>query len=106
MMALLGDQPFVTVGIIDALLAAFRTDPTRITAAAVKGRRTLPVIFPRALFSELAKVEADRGGREVIARNPSRVVTIEFGATYEDLDVDTAEDFEKARRYLETLTDT
>src|SRR5581483_6688072 len=53
---LLGDQPFVTLDLIEQVLAAARETPERIVAASYEGQRGNPVYFPRAYFAELRAV--------------------------------------------------
>lgn len=92
-MILLADQPAITPHIIDQLLDVFRKNHDKIVVPAISGRRTTPVIFPAILFPELVKTTGDVGGREVVNRNPRRVVLIEMGSDYDDTDLDTPEDF-------------
>jgi molybdenum cofactor cytidylyltransferase len=97
---MLADQPWLTAGIINELLAVFETDPSRIVVPSVQGRRTTPVLFPASLRPDLLRTTGDVGGREVVNRNSSRVVQVEMGPRYDDSDVDTPEDMRilKARR--------
>lgn len=95
-MVVLGDQPFLTREIIDALVGAFCTDQEKIVQPAVRGRPTTPVIFPADLFPQLLETVGDVGGREVVNRNRDRVVIQEMGLNYDDSDLDTPADVEKA----------
>jgi molybdenum cofactor cytidylyltransferase len=70
----------------------FRADPGKIVMPTVKGRRTTPVVFPHDLFGELRAVTGDVGGRDVLNRNQDRVVSLEMGEAYDDVDLDTPED--------------
>jgi len=96
-MLILGDQPFLTVTVINKLLAEFDKESDQIIAPLIQGRRTNPVIFPASLFPELAKVEGDVGGRPVLRNNPDRVVGIEMGGYYDDVDLDNADDLQRIR---------
>ncbi len=96
-MILLGDQPWVTFGIIDRLLMVFRQQKDKMVVPTIRSRRTTPVIFPALLFPELMKVTGDQGGRELLKHHPDKVVEIEMGGDYDDSDVDSPEDFERIR---------
>ena len=54
------------------------------------GRRGNPVLWPRRCFADLAAVEGDKGGRELIARQGDAVVAVEIGAAA-STDIDTPE---------------
>lgn len=94
-MILLADQPGVTAWVVDELLRAFRGHPERIVVPTIEGRRTTPVIFPSDLFPQLKETRGDVGGREVLNLYHDRVVEMEMGSRYDDMDVDTREDLEK-----------
>jgi molybdenum cofactor cytidylyltransferase len=96
-MILLGDQPGITGNIINALLAAFLNERTKIVVSLVMGRRTTPVIFPGTLFPELMEETGDIGGRNVLKRHADLVVELEMGQEYDDMDLDTPEDLDKMR---------
>lgn len=100
-MVLLGDQPFLTSGVIDLLLGSFRGDPTKIVAPRVNVRRSNPVIFPAELVPELAEAQGDVGGRVVIRRHEERLVCVALDNEYDDADVDTPEDLARVRGGIE-----
>jgi len=95
-MVILADQPFLTGEVIHHLIGKFCTDREKIVQPAVYGRITTPVIFPAALFSQLSEIVGDIGGRDVVNRNRDRVVIQEIGSMYDDIDLDTPADLEKA----------
>jgi molybdenum cofactor cytidylyltransferase len=96
-MLILADQPFLTSAIINRLLNEFQKQTDRIVAPLVQGRRSNPVIFPADLFPELAMVTGDAGGRSVLQRHAARVVGIEMGGYYNDIDLDTEDDLQRIR---------
>jgi CTP:molybdopterin cytidylyltransferase MocA len=51
------------------------------------------VIFPRDLWSDLARVTGDEGGRAVIQANKGRVRVIPLPGQMATLDLDTPEDW-------------
>jgi molybdenum cofactor cytidylyltransferase len=92
----LGDQPVVGMGIVEVLVARFRSPPGEgrpplIVAPKYRGELGNPVLFDRALAPELLAVTGDRGARRVVERDPTRVSYVEFDLTA-PLDVDTPED--------------
>ncbi len=96
----LGDQPLPDPDVIRRLVAAFRTSGRPIAAPVYRDGRGNPVLFAAALFGELRAVTGDRGGREVIARDPGRVVEVPVD-TPMPADIDTPEDYEAVRRVRE-----
>ena len=63
----LGDMPGVTAADLDRLIAAFaQVRRPAIVRATHDGKRGNPVILPRALFPEIAKLEGDTGARHLV----------------------------------------
>jgi molybdenum cofactor cytidylyltransferase len=85
----LADQPGVGAPIVDPIIARYRADRAPIVAPIYRGGvRGNPVLFDRAVFSELRDVTGDEGGRSVVAKDPSRVALVEFEIDMpEDIDV-------------------
>lgn len=86
------DQPWLTADSVGRLLGAFAASPRSAVALAWRGRRGSPVIFPAALFPELAALTGDTGGSAVLRAHPERLVTVEAGTARELWDVDTPAD--------------
>ncbi|GCE03306.1 nucleotidyltransferase family protein [Dictyobacter aurantiacus] len=95
-LVLLGDQPFVSAQLIDRLLAARQQSGKRIIAPCYHGKRGNPVLFDASLFSELATVSGDEGGRSVIARHADEVEQVELSDAVAQHDVDTWEAYQMA----------
>lgn len=91
----LADQPLAGADLFDALLHAAAEAPKTIVAAGYNGRRGNPVVFPAALFDELARVEGDEGARGVIARHPDLLRVVEWPDLRAELDVDRPGDYER-----------
>jgi molybdenum cofactor cytidylyltransferase len=98
-MVLLGDQPWITAAVINRLIEAFCNNPDSITAPAIRGKRSTPVIFPASLFPDLREETGDVGGRNVVNRHPEKIVLIEMGSDYDDRDMDTPADFNAMTRH-------
>ncbi len=93
----LGDQPLPDPTIIRRLVATFRASGRPVVVPVYRDGRGNPVLFAVALFDELRAVTGDRGGRGVIARDPTRVAEVPVDAPM-PADIDTPEDYEAARR--------
>ena len=93
----LGDQPLPDPGVNRRLVEAFRASGRAIVAPVYREGRGNPVLFAASVFDELRRVEGDRGGRPVIARDPRRVAEVPVDAPM-PADIDTPEDYEAARR--------
>lgn len=93
----LGDQPLPNPDIIRRLVAAFRTTGRPIVVPVYRDGRGNPVLFATVLFGELRAVTGDRGGREVIGRDPTRVAEVPIDLPM-PADIDTLQDYEAARR--------
>ncbi len=93
----LGDQPLPDPGVITRLGEALRTTGRPIAVPVYREGRGNPVLFSALLFDELRAVTGDRGGRDVIARDPRRVAEVPVDAPM-PADVDTPEDYEAARK--------
>jgi molybdenum cofactor cytidylyltransferase len=94
---LLVDQPAVDAALLRRLLARFAEGGgARIAACAYGGGHGAPAIFPRSLFPALAALRGDRGAKALLAARRAELLAVDFPAG--ELDVDTAEDLERARR--------
>ncbi len=94
---MLCDQPFVTAGVVNALVEARRKTGKMIVASAYGETRGVPAFFIRRFFPEITALKANEGARQVIANHPDDVATIIFAEGA--IDVDTPQDYER----LETM---
>ena len=101
-MIFLGDQPLVSPEVVRRMLTVFRGGQRPIVVPVYDGVRGNPVLFSSSLFSELMTVEGDKGGREVVMRDPERVATVAFPSDLAPRDVDTWEDYEALRAMVES----
>jgi molybdenum cofactor cytidylyltransferase len=90
---LLADQPHLTPEVIAALVARFRRTRAPIVVPVVEGHRGAPALLARALFEELRAVQGDQGGRDLIARHPDLVATVELADAALLVDIDTPDDY-------------
>ncbi|GAB4127245.1 MAG: hypothetical protein OHK0050_40470 [Roseiflexaceae bacterium] len=89
-LVLLGDQPFVTPAIINAILAAGQRGAA-IVAPHYAGVRGNPVLFARPLFAELLAIRGDQGARSILAADPARITMVTFDDPRPQIDIDTPE---------------
>jgi molybdenum cofactor cytidylyltransferase len=84
---LLGDMPDIAPATLASLGRAASRDA--ILCPVHGGRRGHPVLFGRALWPELAALQGDRGGREVVCRHASRVreIHVEDAGIHRDVDM-------------------
>jgi 4-nitrophenyl phosphatase len=92
------DQPLITPGLLQALVARFEETEAPIVRPVHAGQPGTPVLFARCLFPELATVRGDEGGRSVISCYAKDVATIEIADPDVLSDVDTLADYERLQR--------
>lgn len=105
----LGDQPLLTPGIVNGVIALYEESrPDALVAApAFEGRRGNPALFSATLKDELLRASGDAGGRGIIQRleteSPEGIVFLELPNDDIFLDIDTEEDYElMLRKFPET----
>lgn len=97
-MFLLGDQPLLQTGTIDALIAAFLKDTRRWVAPEYRNRRGNPVIVPRTWFGRLQDLHGDTGPREYLMAPQARLRLVSVQDPGVVMDVDTPADYIKIRK--------
>jgi molybdenum cofactor cytidylyltransferase len=102
---LLGDQPCVGAGEINALIDVYRTTGKPIVASRYGGVVGAPTLIARPLFTEAAGLAGDVGGRPLIQRHPDLVAAVDLPEAA-SWDVDTPGEFERLRRLVERETPT
>lgn len=89
-----GDQPLLTARTVRRLAGTFEKDPSRIVRACFGERDGNPVLFPAALFGELAALAPGQSGGAVIRRHAGLVTRVQALSARELKDVDTRQDFD------------
>lgn len=87
------DQPFVTTTLLNDLLSKFKQTGRPIVASAYENTMGIPVFFHRSLFGELMELNGEKGARQLLNYDSSRVATVPFLAGGED--IDTISDYER-----------
>jgi len=93
----LADQPFVTAQEYRAVLDAYRQHAPAIVSVRYGDVTAPPQLFSRAFFPELARLR--QGARPVLERHRDETFVLDFPAELL-LDIDTPEDYERARSRL------
>jgi molybdenum cofactor cytidylyltransferase len=83
----LGDEPTIDAHVCRELVREWRRNNKPIVAARYNGVQDHPVLFDRAVFSELTSLEGDVGAKRVIGRLPERVAFVDVSAP-QPIDVD------------------
>lgn len=89
----LGDQPFISPGIIGRVIAAYRDSAAEIVVPVFRGRRGHPPIFHRSLAGEIREVAGRYGARELLRRHPDKILPVDVGTG------DILEDIDTLRNY-------
>ena len=90
---MLVDQVAITGEDLKRLVGGWRRQPDYIAAACYGTTTGVPAIFPRSTFSELQALRGDVGARQLLHRNPDRVVRVPMERAA--IDIDTPEDLLK-----------
>lgn len=96
------DMPLLPTAAIDAVLDAAVRFPNEILVAAHQGQRGHPVLFPWRFADEVSRLPQSGTLRDVMALHPIREIPLDDPRIA--VDIDTPEDFERARRWLESPT--
>jgi molybdenum cofactor cytidylyltransferase len=99
-MFLLGDQPLLTLGVINKLIKVFLDTSGPIVVPLYGKRPGNPVIFRTSLIPELQKLSGDTGGRELVRKYWDQVQTVSIRPQRIGWDVDTWEEYQKIKKYV------
>ena len=93
------DQPFVSSQMLDRIVEAYRFTGKPIIACEYSGTLGVPVLFSRALFSELMALKSTEGAKKLIKKHIHQVFSVPFpeGA----IDIDTPKDYEQLQTLIE-----
>ena len=97
-MILLADMPHINARLINLLCHRYLASGLSIGAVQVESRRSHPVIFGRPLYNELRKVKGDMGAKALFQRHVDHVCLVEPDFFYDDMDIDTPEDFAEFKK--------
>ncbi|MEG0133598.1 MAG: NTP transferase domain-containing protein [Clostridium sp.] len=89
------DQPFISVDILNKLIAEFENYPSNFIVPMYKGKRGSPVIFPERYKDELLCLSGDLGGKVILKKYEDNIRFVEISDGYPLWDIDTEEDYIK-----------
>ncbi|TYA92110.1 nucleotidyltransferase family protein [Seonamhaeicola marinus] len=95
---MLCDQPFINAHYIDLLMDTFAKNPKSIIASNYGGKHGVPAIFPKKTFQYLAKLEGDKGAKEVLNNGFFNVISVTPKSKEVLKDIDTPEDYESLNK--------
>jgi molybdenum cofactor cytidylyltransferase len=87
------DQPFITSQLLKDLYNKHKESQKPIVAAAYGNILGTPVFFHRSLFDELTGLKGDRGAKQIVNKDNSRLASVPFPMG--ETDIDTKEDYER-----------
>jgi 4-nitrophenyl phosphatase len=91
------DQPCLTPTFLQSLVARWRCCEGDIVVPTRQGERAGPVLFGRALFSDLARLSGDIGGRALFAQYEERICPLPVEDPHVLRDVDTPTAFARLK---------
>lgn len=87
------DQPFITDSLLLQLIEKHRETQMPVVACSYDNVLGTPALFHHAVFGELMELTGDKGARQVINKDSSRLSTVPFPLGIRD--IDTAGDYEQ-----------
>ena len=99
-----GDQPLITKSLLKRMLDAFGQlhDSKAILVPVHAGVMRSPILFGAYWLAELALLEDDQGGKELVRRYSEHVKTLAWAVPFVFEDADTWEEYLRLQRLLET----
>jgi molybdenum cofactor cytidylyltransferase len=96
-LVVLGDQPTVSVQVVERVVSAWRLGGGPVVAPLYRGLRGNPVLFDSMMFEALGALVGEHGARDLIASDPSRVTMVDV-AEPPPMDIDTPSDYDELLR--------
>ncbi|MEX2369584.1 MAG: XdhC family protein [Bacteroidales bacterium] len=96
-MILLGDQPMISAGIMDRMIARYSQSEKKILIASVDGRRGHPMIFSATYIPEILAYGPENTLRDLPGKHPGEVEEFETGDPQILRDIDTPRDYENEK---------
>lgn len=84
----LGDMPFVTRAMLEAVVARYRSGTSPLVVSTYGGVDAPPMLYGRSLFEELRALDGDGCGKKVVKRHRDECVEVAWPAkALQDMDV-------------------
>ena len=88
---LLADQPAIRLKYYNEMINLFSKEKEKIIASNYGNRFGVPAIFPKSFTPNLLKIKGDKGAKEFLQKNKSKVLSLTSFVNL--LDIDTPEDY-------------
>lgn len=92
-MIILADMPFITSDLINRFIQRYAGSGLPLGAVTRGGKRSHPVIISRRFYQHLHALKGDEGARRLFSKHINQVCMYEPEKTYNDMDIDTPEDY-------------
>jgi molybdenum cofactor cytidylyltransferase len=99
-MIILADMPHVTSSLINLLIRRYIESRLPLGAIITENKRSHPVIIGRRFYGALHHLRGDTGARELFVKYVDQVCLVEPEEDYEDVDIDTLEDYLEFKKSL------
>ena len=90
------DQPFVSINLLNNLITVQKKTAKPIVCSSYQNVLGVPALFHKNIFPALLLLAGDTGARKIIQQYPGDVASVLFEKG--NIDIDTAEDYEKLLR--------
>ena len=90
------DQPFISTGILNDLMATHMKAGKSIVACNYGEAIGTPALFHKSLFKELMQLKGDVGAKKIIQQHRNDVATVLFPKG--SIDIDTMEDYQSIQK--------
>jgi molybdenum cofactor cytidylyltransferase len=100
-MIILADMPHVTFRLINLLIRRYIESRLPLGAIIKENRRAHPVVIGRRFYETLHSLRGDTGARELFVKYPDQVCLVEPEEKYDDVDIDTLEDYLEFKKSLD-----
>ena len=91
-MFLTGDMPYIDSKLIDRLIEEHKKNPNSIIVPYYNGKQGMPTIFSKEYKEDFLNINGDKGGRDIIRKNPNLVKKVYIRDEKLGIDIDTMED--------------
>ena len=99
---MLGDQPFLAAGVVDAVIAAYEEGGQGLVIPTFGGRRGHPVLIDLKYRDEVLGLDRTDGLRGLMRSHPGDIGEVEAGDANILRDLDTPEDYSEVKRRGQT----
>ena len=100
-MIILADMPLINSSLINLLLHEYLASRLQLGAIKLIGRRSHPVIIGRPFYDELYRLKGDVGARDLFVKYADQVCLVEPEQDYDDVDIDTMEEYLEFKESLD-----